>query len=154
MGGRFLPRREPILPRRKDSFVARKKHSFLPREEGHGHPTRTVDAHARACPCMQRLDRPRGLKCADRPRDREHMGTIMESHYHIGLILKGERIVIPQSMEEMILEKIHRAPQGQEKCKLRAKDCVYWINVTKDIEEIVKTCDICQEYQRHQTKKR
>ena len=35
-----------------------------------------------------------------------------------GLILKGERVIIPQTKRGDIIEKIHQAHQGVEKCKL------------------------------------
>ena len=38
-----------------------------------------------------------------------------------GLILKGTRIIIPKSLQPEVLEQLHYAHQGAEKCKLRAK---------------------------------
>ena len=38
-----------------------------------------------------------------------------------GLILKGQRIILPKSLHAAALEHIHYAHQGAEKCKLRAK---------------------------------
>ncbi|CAE1165607.1 unnamed protein product [Acanthosepion pharaonis] len=45
-----------------------------------------------------------------------------------GLILKGQQIVIPQTLQEDILKQLHTAHLGQEKTKLLAKDTVYWKN--------------------------
>ena len=67
-----------------------------------------------------------------------------------GLILKGERLLIPASMQNEILDKIHTGHQGIIKCQLRAKTCVYWVNINKDIEETVGKCSVCQMYQRTQ----
>ena len=36
-----------------------------------------------------------------------------------------------------------RAPRA-EKCKLRGKDSVFWVNINRDIEEMVKSCAPCQ----------
>lgn len=66
-----------------------------------------------------------------------------------GVILKGERIVIPVSAQKHILQKLHTGHQGIEKTILRAKDCVYWPNVNKDIEQLVRECPVCQKYQKN-----
>lgn len=60
------------------------------------------------------------------------------------LVLKGERILIPPTMRRYILQQIHSGHQGIEKCKLRAKACVYWRGINNDIEELVGSCMICQ----------
>ena len=43
-----------------------------------------------------------------------------------GLILKGTRIVIPTKQWEAILKLIHKGHLGLNKCKLHAKETVYW----------------------------
>ena len=69
-----------------------------------------------------------------------------------GLVLKGPRVVIPQSLTAFALSKLHEGHQGVEKSKLRAKDCVYWINISKDIEAITAQCPTCQQYRRSLTR--
>ncbi|CAE1292605.1 unnamed protein product [Acanthosepion pharaonis] len=64
-----------------------------------------------------------------------------------GLILKGQQIVIPQTLQEDILKQLHTAHLGQEKTKLLAKDTVYWVNINRDIEQFTKSCSICQQHQ-------
>ena len=59
--------------------------------------------------------------------------------------MKGERVVIPQSLQLEVLERLHAGHQGIEKCKLRAKSCIYWDGINKDLEEMVKRCPTCQE---------
>jgi hypothetical protein len=51
-----------------------------------------------------------------------------------------------------ILSKLHKGHQGVEKSKLRAKDCVYWINISKDIETTTAQCPTCQQYRASQTR--
>ena len=67
-----------------------------------------------------------------------------------GLILKGDRVLIPSSMQKYILDNIHMGHQGSEKCKLRAKTCVYWRGINSDIDNIVKSCTVCQANQNSQ----
>ena len=67
-----------------------------------------------------------------------------------GLILKGERVVIPESQRNDVIERIHEAHQGIDKCRLRAKSCVFWPNINEDIESRVRRCEMCQENQKSQ----
>ena len=69
-----------------------------------------------------------------------------------GLILKGQRIVMPNSLHDAALEQIHYAHQVAEKCKLRAKAAVFWCGINRDIDEMVKSCAPCQSHQVANTK--
>ena len=56
----------------------------------------------------------------------------LKPYYHVraeltvaeGLLMRGNRMVIPTSIRAEILEKIHSGHQGMTKCRQRAKDCV------------------------------
>ena len=61
-----------------------------------------------------------------------------------GIIMKSDRIVIPLRARSEILAKLHLAHHGVEKTRLRARSCVYWININCDIENMIQRCDICQ----------
>ncbi|XP_038074849.1 uncharacterized protein K02A2.6-like [Patiria miniata] len=67
-----------------------------------------------------------------------------------GLIMKGQRIVIPKVERQNILNTVHEAHQGIIKSQLRAKTCVFWHNINDDIEEMTRSCDICQSYGKSQ----
>ncbi len=69
-----------------------------------------------------------------------------------GLILKGTRIVVPKAMRPAVLEQLHYAHQGIEKCKLRAKGSVFWDGINNDIENAVRKCPACQAHQPSQQK--
>ena len=62
---------------------------------------------------------------------------------HNGLLLRGTRIVIPQSMRTEILQKLHLGHQGITRCRERAKQSVWWPGISKQIEETVQKCLIC-----------
>ncbi len=67
-----------------------------------------------------------------------------------GLVIKGERIMIPGALQQETLLKIHSGHQGINKCQLRAKACVYWPGITKEIEDMIKCCTTCQKHQKAQ----
>lgn len=71
----------------------------------------------------------------------------MRDHIGIenGLLFKGDRVIIPKDMQKDILDRIHLGHQGIVKCQLRAKGSVFWRNITKDIEQVVKQCSACME---------
>jgi hypothetical protein len=62
-----------------------------------------------------------------------------------GIIFKGEKIITPTSLREVILTKIHAGHMGMEKCKQRARDILFWPGMCKQIEDIVGKCAICFE---------
>ena len=55
-----------------------------------------------------------------------------------GVLLKGNR-VIPKNMQAEILVKIHTGHQGIEKCRLRARETVYWCGINGDIDNNTTT---------------
>ena len=67
-----------------------------------------------------------------------------------GIVLKGNRIVIPASIQPETLVKLYESHQGIEKMRLRARSCVSWNGIKHDIEVIVRKCATCQGVQRAQ----
>ena len=63
-----------------------------------------------------------------------------------GLILKGTRIVIPTKKHEAILKLIHEGHLGLNKCKLCAKEIVYWPGLNDQLEKLVLNCESCLKY--------
>jgi hypothetical protein len=62
-----------------------------------------------------------------------------------GVLTHGDRIVIPQSLRQDVLVRIHEGHQGIVKCRERARSSVWWPGITKDIKQLVSGCAICQE---------
>ena len=57
---------------------------------------------------------------------------------------RSSRLVIPLAMRPSILEKIHHeGHQGITKCRERAKQSVWWPGLSKQIEDLVESCDRC-----------
>ena len=66
-----------------------------------------------------------------------------------GLILKGTKIVIPNKKWETIfpiLKLIHEEHLGLNKCKLYAKETVYWSGLNDQLEKCVLNCELCLKY--------
>ena len=60
-----------------------------------------------------------------------------------GIILRGSRLVIPPVMRMEILNKIHSGHLGISKCRQRAQESVWWPGLSSQIQEMVKSCNIC-----------
>ncbi|XP_017493596.1 PREDICTED: uncharacterized protein K02A2.6-like [Rhagoletis zephyria] len=64
-----------------------------------------------------------------------------------GCILWGYRTVIPSKLQGNVLQELHKSHLGIVKTKSLARSYVYWPNIDKDIENMIKTCEPCQKYQ-------
>ena len=62
------------------------------------------------------------------------------------LLLYGSRIVVPEIMRTETLEQIHRGHQGIQKCRLRARNAVWWPGISKDIDSFVSSCAECKKH--------
>ncbi|KAK2143360.1 hypothetical protein NP493_4554g00000 [Ridgeia piscesae] len=69
-----------------------------------------------------------------------------------GVIVKGQRVVVPRSMRTQMLQLVHEGHMGIEKCKRRAREILYWPNMNQDIYETVSRCDVCQVHRYAQPK--
>ncbi|KAI4890200.1 hypothetical protein NFI96_001996, partial [Prochilodus magdalenae] len=69
-----------------------------------------------------------------------------------GLVLRGSRIVIPEGMRKVILERIHDGHQGLNKCRERALQSVWWPKMGQDIVTRVQQCSFCTENRNTQRK--
>ena len=63
-----------------------------------------------------------------------------------GLILKGTRIVIPNMQHKAISKLLHEGHLGLNKCKLRAKESMYWPELNDQLEDLVLNCELCLKY--------
>jgi len=68
-----------------------------------------------------------------------------EMAYRDGLLYKGTRMVIPETMVDEICEALHAAHQGAEAMLHRARDILYWPGMGKDVERWAQNCSKCLE---------
>ena len=92
--------------------------------------------------------------------DKKSMREDLKSYYTFreemsvqdGLIFKGDRIVLPTSMQTEIKERLHSSHVGVQGCLRRARETVYWPNTNADIESYISRCSTCNSIQRSQAK--
>lgn len=64
-----------------------------------------------------------------------------------GCIMWGYRTVIPCKLRKFILETLHLSHFGIVKTKALARSYIWWPNIDKEIEALVKECHSCQSLQ-------
>ena len=90
------------------------------------------------------------------PQKREKCPLLLHDYWNFraeltvenGVLLKGDRILMPPTLRPEVLDIIHQGHLGQKKCLLWARTCVFWPGITKDIINKVDQCEPCQKYQR------
>ena len=60
-----------------------------------------------------------------------------------GLLMRGNRIVIPPPLRKELLEKIHDGHQGIDKCRGKARQSNWWPGISRDLEVLVHNCQEC-----------
>ncbi|KAK2154541.1 hypothetical protein LSH36_266g04051 [Paralvinella palmiformis] len=63
-----------------------------------------------------------------------------EIHLEDNLLFVGERLIIPASIRNELLQQLHEGHFGIEKCRSSARDILYWPNMMKDISNVVAKC--------------
>lgn len=64
-----------------------------------------------------------------------------------GIIYKGLRILVPPTMREHMLRLIHQSHMGIVKSKQRARETLYWPGMSAQIEEVIRNCSLCADFQ-------
>ena len=71
-----------------------------------------------------------------------------------GIVLKGTWIVVPHKKCQATLQLIHEEHLGLGKCKLRAKDTVYWPGLNDQLEKLILNCELCLKYSHSKCKQK
>jgi hypothetical protein len=73
--------------------------------------------------------------------DSRHDLTVID-----GIIIKGNRIIIPRTLRREVLQMLHNAHQGMDRSKRRARQTCYWPSMNNDIELMVNKCSECNKH--------
>lgn len=65
-----------------------------------------------------------------------------------GLLFKGQCLVVPKTLRKDILDKIHYTHMSIEKCKSKARECVFWPEMNKEITDKISNCTICLSFRK------
>ncbi len=106
------------------------------------------------------LHQVKGIIRAGWPEKKNELNPPLVNYFHVrdeltaqeGVILRGERVVIPKSMRKGILQDLHTAHRGIESTLRRARESVYWPNMSRDIKEYISRCEICTTFATRQPK--
>ena len=60
-----------------------------------------------------------------------------------GVLSKGERVIIQETLTSTILRELHQTHMGMEKTKLRARTSIFWPGISHDLEDVVKSYNAC-----------
>jgi hypothetical protein len=62
-----------------------------------------------------------------------------------GVLVKGQRIIVPKALRKEMLQKLHAAHLGFDSMMRRAKEVIYWPAMQNNIKQKADTCKVCQE---------
>ncbi|XP_064469774.1 uncharacterized protein K02A2.6-like [Ornithodoros turicata] len=65
-----------------------------------------------------------------------------------GLPLRGARLVVPPSLRQEVLEKLHVGHQGVSRCRANARETVWWPGISANLQDFVQKCPTCQAHRR------
>lgn len=71
---------------------------------------------------------------------------------HDDMLFKNNCVIVPKSMRDDILDKLHYNHLGLEKTKARARDIVFWPGMNRNIEDKISECNACLKFQRSNQK--
>ncbi|XP_060126555.1 uncharacterized protein K02A2.6-like [Zootoca vivipara] len=70
-----------------------------------------------------------------------------ELSVHKGCLLWGNRVVIPTKLQTGVLEDLHVSHPGIVRMKALARSYVWWPGIDAAVEEWIRCCQTCQEFQ-------
>ncbi|XP_014673999.1 PREDICTED: uncharacterized protein K02A2.6-like [Priapulus caudatus] len=87
------------------------------------------------------------------PGDIKHYFSLRD-HFsvHNRIILKGDRVVILNSLKREMMDQLHSSHVGIECCLRRARECLYWPAINSKIRDFIAACEICNSMPRKQQK--
>jgi hypothetical protein len=69
-----------------------------------------------------------------------------------GLLFKGEQLIVPKTMQNDMLQRLHQGHLGRDKCLAMAREVLFWPGMTAQIINMVASCAVCNKFQHAQQK--
>lgn len=63
-----------------------------------------------------------------------------------GVILKGQRILVPVSLRSKMMKRLHAAHSGYDSMMRRAREAIFWPGMSQQVKQLAENCDVCQEF--------
>ena len=86
------------------------------------------------------------------PQLHAYWGIRDEIHCEDDLLFAGEKLVVSNAMRGEMLSRLYEGHLGIEKCRARAREIMYWPNMSADIEETVSQCATTNTFRRQNNK--
>ena len=88
------------------------------------------------------------LHCQDGWPDKSLVKGELKQFFHVaselsvedGLLLRGNRIVIPMALRAPVLNRLHEGHLGIYKCRDRARESVWWPGLNRELEVKISMC--------------
>jgi len=85
------------------------------------------------------------------PNDKQQLDDSLRVYFNYrdemtiedGIVLRGERIVIPKSLRYDMKQKLHAGHLGINSCLRRARTYLYWPGMSSEIRNFIETCPTC-----------
>ena len=68
-----------------------------------------------------------------------------------GLLLKGTRIIVPQTLHKEMIQLLHTGHLRLEKCLNRAKQSMYWPGLHEELKTLITNCMTCLKFSAQKT---
>ena len=66
-----------------------------------------------------------------------------ELSIHESLLYRGQRLVVPQSLQKQVISALHEGHPGAAAMKAIARQCVWWLGIDKHIDSAARSCVSC-----------
>ncbi len=63
-----------------------------------------------------------------------------------GIVMYGNRYVVPKPLRKDVLKELHAAHLGRERALQRARQNVFWPGITNDVTNMVRNCQTCEDF--------
>jgi len=69
-----------------------------------------------------------------------------------GIVLRGERVVIPKTLQCQMVNRVHYAHTGTASSLAQARECIYCPGMSTDVKHFIGKCDVCRAFDKRQSK--